>query len=90
MAALSHLFLDLFLLCLCISLFIVLSKLKSGPSLADRAVAFELFVLILLSSIAYLSVFTGDTLYFDVGIVVALISFVGIIIIARFIEGENT
>lgn len=61
-------------------------RLLQGPSAADRAVALDGMTIISISIIAAAAFFLGRIIYIDVAMVYALISFLGIIAIARFIE----
>jgi len=57
-----------------------------GPSVADRAVALDGMTIISISIITAAAFFLGRFIYIDVALVYALISFLGIIAIGRFIE----
>ncbi len=83
------LFINAFFLCISISLFLILSRLKAGPSLADRVVAVDLFSTVLISAIAVASIYVGETLYFDIAMIFALFSFLGTAIFARFIRSQE-
>ena len=61
-------------------------RLILGPSVADRAVALDGMTIISISIITAAAFFLGRIIYIDVALVYALISFLGIIAIARFIE----
>lgn len=59
---------------------------RRGVSLADRVVALDLLLLIIVMGIAVSSIGLDTTVYFDVLVVVSLLGFVGTITVARFIE----
>ncbi len=61
-------------------------RLLLGPTVADRAVALDGMTIISISIITVAAFFLGRIIYIDVAMVYALISFLGIIAIARFIE----
>ncbi len=61
-------------------------RLLIGPSVADRAVALDGMTIISISVITAAAFFLGRVIYIDVALVYALISFLGVIAIARFIE----
>ena len=67
---------------------IVLSfvRLILGPTIADRAVALDGMTIIAISLIVFIAYFTNRIIYLDVALVYALISFVGIVAIARYLE----
>lgn len=55
-------------------------------SLADRIVALDSLLLILASGLAIQSVRSGDSVYLNVMVVVALLGFVGTALVSLFIE----
>jgi multicomponent Na+:H+ antiporter subunit F len=61
-------------------------RLLAGPSVADRAVALDAMTIIALSVIATIAMFAGRAIYIDVALVYGLVSFLGVIALARFIE----
>lgn len=67
---------------------IVLSfvRLIFGPTIADRAVALDGMTIIAISLIVFIAYYSNRVIYLDVAIVYGLISFVGIIAIARYLE----
>ncbi|MCZ7529895.1 MAG: monovalent cation/H+ antiporter complex subunit F [Acidimicrobiia bacterium] len=65
---------------------LVLYRLLSGPTLADRMVALDALLVLITSGIAVNAAATGSGEFLDVMIVVSLIGFVGSVTVARFIE----
>ncbi len=61
-------------------------RLLAGPTVADRAVALDAMTIIALSIIAVIAMFAGRAIYIDVALVYGLVSFLGVIALARFIE----
>ncbi len=61
-------------------------RLVRGPSLADRIVALDALLILIVSGIAIDAARTGDGTYLDVLVVAALLGFVGTVNVARFIE----
>jgi len=61
-------------------------RLIAGPTVADRAVALDGMTIISISVIAAAALLLGRFIYIDVALVYALISFLGIIAVARFLE----
>ncbi len=61
-------------------------RLLIGPSVADRTVALDGMTIISISVITAAAFFLGRVIYIDVALIYALISFLGVIAIARFIE----
>ena len=61
-------------------------RLFKGPTVADRTVALDVMTLIAVSLIVYISAVSGRIIYLDVAMVYALISFLGVVAIARYLE----
>ncbi len=61
-------------------------RLIRGPELGDRVVALDAMTIMALSVIAYLAHFLGRVIYLDVALVYGLISFLGVIAVARYME----
>lgn len=61
-------------------------RLLRGPSLADRTVALDTSLVVLVCGIAVLSARRGSGIFLDALVVVALLGFTGTSLVARFIE----
>lgn len=57
-----------------------------GPSPADRVVAFDSLTIVAVSGIALVAFTEGRGIYLDVALIYALLSFLGVIAVARFLE----
>lgn len=68
-----------------LALLISIARVFLGPSLPDRVVALDLISFVVLSLIATYSISSGNPVYLDVAVVMALISFLGTIAFARFV-----
>lgn len=64
----------------------LLRVMKPRVSLADRMIALDLILLIIVMGIAVSSVGVDDPVFLDVLVVVSLLGFVGTFTVARFIE----
>jgi multicomponent Na+:H+ antiporter subunit F len=62
-------------------------RLAIGPTAADRAVALDTVNTLVVTTMVLLGVAFGQVVYVDVAIVYALLSFVGTLYIARYLEG---
>ena len=71
---------------LSVALFLAFVRLVRGPSLPDRVVALDLIAALTLGFIAVYAIDTGERVFLDVAIVVALITFLGTVAFARYIE----
>ncbi len=63
-----------------------LVRLVTGPSLADRVIATDLFLTFLVMGAAVLSFRRGEGAYLEVMLIVAVVGFLGTAMVARFIE----
>ena len=61
-------------------------RLVRGPSLADRIVAIDGLLLVVISMLAVETARTGDTVFVDAIVIVGLLGFVGTSVAARFVE----
>ena len=58
-----------------------------GPTPADRAVALDTLTVISISLIVMGALFAGRVIYLDVAIVYGILSFIGVVAVARYLEG---
>jgi multicomponent Na+:H+ antiporter subunit F len=61
-------------------------RLLRGPHLADRVVALDLLTAAAAGVAATYAVATDQTVYLDVAVLLALVSFVGTVAFARYVE----
>jgi multicomponent Na+:H+ antiporter subunit F len=62
------------------------ARLFRGPTAADRAVALDVLTLIVTPAMAAFAVLSGRAIYLDVALVYALLSFLGVIALARYLD----
>ena len=62
-------------------------RLFKGPSAPDRAIALDTMTLISISTIVLVALFAGRVIYLDAAMVYAVLSFIGVVAVARHIEG---
>ncbi len=65
---------------------LALWRFFKGPSDADRVVAFDILTVISLTGIVLVAYLEGRGIYLDVALVYALLSFLGVIVVARHLE----
>lgn len=63
-----------------------LYRFLKGPSAADRVVAFDVLTIIGITGIVLVAFLEGRGIYLDVALVYALLSFLGVIAVARYLE----
>jgi len=64
-------------------------RLLRGPTLPDRVVALDLIGVLIVCITVAIAATTGQQAYLDVAIVIALVSFVGTVAYARYVERED-
>jgi len=74
------------MLVLSLSMAVAVWRLLRGPTIPDRAVAFDLIMIHLVGLIALFALTSGQLVLLDAVIVVAVIGFLGTVALARFIE----
>jgi multicomponent Na+:H+ antiporter subunit F len=62
-------------------------RFLKGPHAVDRVVAFDVLTIISVAGIVLAALISGRAIYLDVALVYALLSFLGVIVAARFLEG---
>lgn len=63
-----------------------LYRFFKGPSAADRVVAFDVLTIVAITGIVLVAFAEGRGIYLDVALVYALLSFLGVIVVARYLE----
>jgi len=71
---------------LIMSFILTFIRFVKGPSIADRIVAFDLMVIIMMGIIILFSIRVSKIVFLDAVIIMALISFLGTVAYARYLE----
>ncbi len=66
---------------------LALYRFVAGPRVVDRVVAFDVLTIVSVTGIVLTALATGREIYLDVALVYALLSFLGVIVAARYLEG---
>lgn len=74
-------------LCVCCSL--CLYRIARGPSAPDRTVAIDILGIVVVCFCALLGLETGKDFYLNIALAWALLSFIGTIALAKFLEGRS-
>ena len=77
------------LLMLTVAALLAFVRVVRGPTLPDRVVAIDLIGVLIVGVIVVEAAATGNQAFLDVAIVIALISFVGTVAYARYVEREE-
>jgi multicomponent Na+:H+ antiporter subunit F len=64
-------------------------RLLRGPTLPDRVISIDLSGILIVCVLVVMAWDSGQEAYLDVAMVIALISFVGTVAYARYLEGER-
>ena len=66
-----------------------LYRIGRGPTAPDRTVAIDILGTVVVGFCALLSLVTGKDFYLNIALAWALLSFIGTIALAKFLEGRN-
>jgi multicomponent Na+:H+ antiporter subunit F len=69
-----------------VSMIMATIRLLVGPTGPDRAVALDALTIISVSLMAVIALGAGRSIYLDVALVYALVSFLGVVALARYLE----
>lgn len=69
-----------------LSLVLSLYRFFKAGSLVNRVIAFDVMTIISVSLIALITYFSGRTIYIDVALIYGLLSFLSVVIVARYLE----
>ncbi len=72
-----------------ISVGLTFIRMILGPTAADRTVALDGMTIITISLIVYIAYYMNRIIYLDIAIVYALMSFIGVVAVARYLEGRK-
>ncbi len=72
-----------------LSVLMSLFRLIKGPDIADRIVSLDVLTSICISFMAAYAIFTKATMPLDVSLILALISFLGTVSFAYYLERRN-
>ena len=69
-----------------LSFLLVIVRFLKGKTIADRVVALDVLTISSIGLIVLLSHFFDRSIYIDVSILYAILSFIGVIVIAKYLE----
>ena len=69
-----------------LSVLLAFFRFLRGPGIVDRLLSFDVMTIASIALIVLVAHFADRFIYLDISLVYALLSFLGIIIIARYIE----
>ena len=74
---------------LCICCMLCLYRIGRGPTAPDRTVAIDILGIVIVGFCALFSLVTGKDFYMNLAIAWSLLSFIGTIALAKFLEGRS-
>jgi len=84
--AIAHIIYNIALIITIAGVLLVFVRMIKGPTVADRTVALDVMTIIAISIIVYLAAVSGRVIYLDVAMVYGLVSFLGVVAVARYLE----
>ncbi len=69
-----------------IAIFITAYRFIMGPDLVDRVISFDIIGVSSIALITIITHFANRMIYLDIAIVYGLLSFLGVIIVGRYLE----
>ena len=69
--------------------FMCLYRIGRGPTAPDRTVALDILGIVVVGFCALMAVITGRDFYMNIAITWALLSFIGTIALAKYLEGRG-
>ncbi len=82
-------FLDIAMIICSFNLLCFLFRVVKGPSLADRAIAMDSCGVTVMSLIVIYSIRQGTNLYMSCALVIAILGFIGMVALSKYIQGGN-
>ncbi len=69
-----------------VAMLLAVIRFLLGPKAADRMVAFDIMTVSSIGLIGLIALNAGRMIYLDIALVYGLLSFIGVVIIGRYIE----
>ncbi len=74
---------------LMLAMVLTLYRLLKGPTFNDQIAAMDLLASVIIGIILVYGMLINNRMYFDITIIIALVSFIGTIAISTFIKNKN-
>ncbi|SHF60286.1 multicomponent Na+:H+ antiporter subunit F [Mariniphaga anaerophila] len=71
------------------ALILAFTRLLKGPSINDRIAAMDVISIVVMGFILVYSVLINNAMYFDIPIVISLISFIGTVAVSTYLKHKN-
>lgn len=74
---------------LLVALVLAFARLLKGPSVNDRIAAMDLIASIIMGFVLVYSVLINNSVYFDIPVIISLISFIGTVAVSTYLKQKN-
>ncbi|MFO8087131.1 MAG: monovalent cation/H+ antiporter complex subunit F [Bacteroidales bacterium] len=85
----NHIILLIAMGLLVVAFVLVFIRMCRGPSIQDRVVALDLTASIAMGFILIYSMLVGNAIFFDIPVIIALISFIGTVSISAYLKQKE-
>jgi len=82
----SNMVISISFLLLLAALVVAVIRLLIGPSVNDRIAAMDVIASIIMAFIIVYSIFINNAMYFDIPVIISLISFIGTVAISTYLK----
>lgn len=69
-----------------LSIILSLTRFIKGPCYTDRVISFDTMTISSLGIIAGIAYLSGRVIYLDIAMVYGILSFIGVLVVARYLE----
>lgn len=71
------------------ALVLAFARLLKGPSINDRIAAMDVIAVVVMGFILVYSVLINKAIYFDIPVIISLISFIGTVAVSTYLKHKN-
>ena len=72
-----------------LSLCLAFLRLVLGPTAPDRVIAGDVMVNVTIAVLVLLSLHYGEAMFLDIALLIAMLAFIGTLIISKYLEGRD-
>lgn len=73
-----------------LSVFLLILRFFKGPTIQDRTIALDMFTTISSGGLVLISSFFENSLFLDISLIYAILSFVSIVVISKYLEERGS
>lgn len=81
----EFIYVGIFYLLLCL---LLLYRVAKGPNVVDRAIAGDSIDILTAVALILFALYSGRGIYLDIALVIAILGFIGTVLISRYLEGR--